>query len=68
MSTVFAPRRPVFDGAAPCREGRDSELARRTTALVLFPRSVAAPSAWLALLAASCTYVAVRALELTSTF
>ncbi|MBK6005143.1 hypothetical protein JJB11_03480 [Ramlibacter ginsenosidimutans] len=68
MSTPFAPRRPVFDAAAPCREGRDSELARRTTALVLCPRSEAAPGGWLLLLAASCTYVAVRALELTSAF
>jgi hypothetical protein len=68
MQVPFTPRRPVIDGAAPCREGRDSELARRTTALVLFPRSEAAPGAWLLLLAASCTYVAVRALELTSAF
>ena len=68
MHTPFAPRRPVIDGAVPCREGRDSELVRRTTALVLFPRSDASPGAWLLLLVASCTYVAVRALELASTF
>ena len=68
MHAPLAPRRPVIDGAAPCREGRESELARRTTALVLFPHSEAAPGAWLLLLAATCTYVAVRALELASTF
>jgi hypothetical protein len=68
MHTPFAPRRPVIDGAASCREGRDSEVARRTTALLLFPRSEASPGAWLLLLAACCTYVAVRALELASPF
>lgn len=68
MHAPFAPRRPVIDGAAPCREGRDSELARRMTALLLFPRTDARPGAWLMLLAASCTYVAVRALELASPF
>ncbi|MFI4926578.1 MAG: hypothetical protein ACHP7E_02675 [Burkholderiales bacterium] len=68
MHAPFAPRRPVIDGAGSCREGRDSELARRMTASLLAPRSDAGPGAWLLLLAASCTYVAVRALELASPF
>lgn len=68
MHVRFTPRRTVIDGTGSCREGRDSELARRVTALLLFPRRETSPGAWLLLLAASCTYVAVRALELTSTF
>jgi hypothetical protein len=64
MHSLFAPRRPVLDGAASCREGRDSDLSRRMSALLLFPRCDARPGAWLLLLAATCTYVAVRALEL----
>jgi hypothetical protein len=68
MHPPFAPRRTVVDGAAPCREGRDSELSRRMTAMLLFPRPEARPGAWLLLLAASCTYVAVRALELGPPF
>ena len=68
MHAPFAPRRPVIDGAGSCREGRDSELARRTTALLLFPRREGGPGAWLLLLAASCAYVAVRSLELAAPF
>ena len=68
MHAPFAPRRPVIDGAGACREGRDSELARRVTALLLFPRGEARPGSWLLLLAVTCTYVAVRALELVSPF
>ena len=69
MHPSFLPRRPVLSrGAADRRggEGRDSELSRRITELLLFPHSDARPGAWLLLLAAACTYVAVRALELAS--
>lgn len=45
-------------------EGRDCELSRRLTALVLFPRLDARPGAWLLFLAGVCTFVAVRALEM----
>jgi len=47
-------------------EGRDCELSRRLTALLLFPRLELLPGAWLLLLAATCTFVAVRALELAA--
>jgi hypothetical protein len=68
MHPPLAPRSPVLDGAAPCREGRDSERSRRMTALLLFPGGDARPGAWLLLLVASCTYVAVRTLELAPPF
>jgi hypothetical protein len=50
--------------AASSGEGRDCELSRRMTALLLFPRVGARPGPWLLFLASVCTYVAVRALEL----
>jgi len=46
------------------RQGRDCESSRRATARVLFPLRDARPGAWLLLLAAACSFVAVRALEL----
>ena len=46
------------------REGRDCELSRRITALLLLPRLDATPGPWLLLLTAVCSFVAVRALEL----
>jgi hypothetical protein len=46
------------------REGRDCELSRRITALLLFPRAGASPGPWLLFLTAVCSFVAVRALEL----
>jgi hypothetical protein len=51
------------DGIGMSRQGRDCELSRRVTARVLFPRD-GRPGAWLLLLAAVCSFVAVRALEL----
>ncbi len=69
MRPPFANRRSVLDGfAVSSREGRDCELAQRVTALLLFPRLDARPGAWLLLVAATCTYVAVRALELSPFF
>jgi hypothetical protein len=66
MPSVFATHRRVFpDGEmASSREGRDCELSRRLTALLLFPRLDARPGAWLLFLTAVCSFVAVRALEL----
>lgn len=55
---------PLDGQAASAGEGRDSELSRRVTALMLFPHLDARPGAWLLFLASVCTYVAVRALEL----
>ena len=46
------------------REGRDCEGSRRLTARLLFPRQWAVPGGWLLALAAACTLVAVRAMEL----
>jgi hypothetical protein len=46
------------------REGRDCDLSRRLTALLLFPRLNALPGPWLLLLTAVCSFVAIRALEL----
>ena len=45
-------------------EGRDCELSRRLTALLLFPKLDWRPGAWLLFLASVCTFVAVRALEM----
>ena len=68
MQPPFTPhRRAVPAGRHEfAREGRDCELSRRVTPLVLFPRGDAVPGAWLLLLAATCTFVAVRALELAA--
>jgi hypothetical protein len=67
MQLPFAPRRAALpQGAyAECsREGRDCERSRRLTALLLFPRLNALPGAWLLLLTAACSFVAIRALEM----
>lgn len=66
MQPPFAPRRPAPAGdyAESSREGRDCEAAHRATLLVLFPGLNARPGGWLLFLAAVCTFVAVRALEL----
>ena len=68
MQTPFTPQRAARQGGRSefSREGRDSELSHRVTALLLFPRLDARPGAWLVLLAATCTLVAVRALELAA--
>lgn len=66
MRRLLAPSSPALQGGcahAP-GEGRDSEMSRRITALLLFPRLDARPGAWLLFLTAVCTFVAVRALEL----
>ena len=58
-------RTALPDGqVASAGEGRESELSRRVTALMLFPHLDARPGAWLLFLAGVCTYVAIRALEL----
>ena len=46
------------------REGRDCELSRRLTTLLLFPHLNARPGLWLLLLAGVCSFVAIRALEM----
>lgn len=56
-----APRAARLDASG---EGRNCELSRRLTALLLFPRLDARPGAWLLFLAGVCTFVAVRALEM----
>ena len=68
MHPPFTPQRSTLAGGCGelSREGRDCDLSRRITALLLFPRLDALPGAWLVLLAATCTYVAVRALELAT--
>jgi hypothetical protein len=53
---------------ASTREGRDCERSQRTTALLFFPRLRALPGPWLLLVVATCTFVAVRALELRHFF
>ena len=68
MHPSFPSQRTAVPGGRGefSREGRDCERSRRITTLLLFPRLDALPGAWLVLLAATCTYVAVRALELAS--
>jgi hypothetical protein len=46
------------------REGRDSAMSYRLSALLLFPKLDARPGAWLLLLTAVCSFVAIRALEM----
>jgi hypothetical protein len=46
------------------REGRECDLSRRLTALLLFPHLDARPGPWLLLLTAVCSFVAIRVLEL----
>lgn len=62
MYRRFAAHRISFPAGAG--EGRDCEGSRRLTTLLLFPRLDARPGAWLLFLAATCTFVAVRALEM----
>jgi hypothetical protein len=66
MQRPFAHHRTALPGVGmhSSREGRDCDLSRRLTALLLFPRLDATPGAWLLLLTAVCSFVAVRALEL----
>ncbi|MBE7366666.1 hypothetical protein [Ramlibacter pallidus] len=66
MQRLFAPRQTAYTGGRmdTPREGRDSELSRRITVLLFFPRLDATPGPWLLFLASVCTFVAVRALEL----
>jgi hypothetical protein len=66
MRSTFLTQRPVLpDGRVESsREGRDCELSRRVSALLLFPRLNAAPGPWLLVLVGACSYVAIRALEL----
>lgn len=66
MQPPLAHHRTALSGGSghSTREGRDCELSRRLTTLLLFPRLDATPGAWLLLLTAVCSFVAVRALEL----
>ena len=68
MHPHFPSHRPALQGGSGefSREGRDCERSRRISTLVLFPGLDALPGPWLVLLAATCTYVAVRALELSA--
>ena len=68
MHPSFPTQRAALQpgNAESSREGRDCELSRRLTAMLLFPRLDVLPGAWFLLLAATCTYVAVRALELAA--
>lgn len=60
-------RHALTGGCAPSsQEGRNCELSQRITTLLLFPRLDAVPGPWLLLLAATCSYVAIRALELAA--
>lgn len=65
MRSHFLHRRPAVPGgpAASSREGRDCELSHRLTVQLLFPRFTR-PGPWLLFLAAVCSFVAVRALEM----
>jgi hypothetical protein len=66
MQLPFASHRTTLRGGrmdSP-REGRDCDLSRRLTALLLFPNLDARPGPWLLLLTAACSFVAIRALEL----
>ncbi|MBC5785208.1 hypothetical protein H8N03_19840 [Ramlibacter sp. USB13] len=68
MRPSFTPQHPALPagGREFSREGRDCEASWRLTALMLFPRLNATPGPWLVLLAATCAFVAVRALELAA--
>jgi hypothetical protein len=69
MQMPVATRRTAFPSGGyveASREGRDSELSRRITALLLFPYLDSRPGLWLLFLASVCTFVAVRALELAT--
>ena len=66
MQLPFAPHRPALQGGQvdASREGRDCDLSRRLTTLLLFPHLNARPGPWLLLLAGVCSFVAIRALEM----
>lgn len=66
MQLPFAPRRTALPGGRvdSSREGRDCDLSRRLTTLLLFPHLDARPGPWLLLLAGVCSFVAIRALEM----
>jgi hypothetical protein len=66
MQPPFARRRPALSEGRvdSSREGRDCELSRRLTALLLFPHLNARPGPWLLLLTGVCSFVAIRALEM----
>jgi len=70
MHPPLVSQRPtLLEGSAEsCREGRDCDVSRHLTALLLFPRLDARPGGWMLLVAAACTYVAVRALEVSPFF
>ena len=67
MQVPFAPRQPVLPqraGLGSSRQGRECERSHRLTVLLLFPRLDARPGPWLLLLAAVCSFVALRCLEI----
>lgn len=68
MRHPLATQRHAHPGGcdAASEEGRNCELSQRLTTLLLFPRMDAMPGPWLLFLAAVCSYVAIRALELAS--
>jgi hypothetical protein len=65
MPHSFATRRTALPGGRmdTSREGRDCELSRRLTALLLLPQ-LSRPGPWLLFLTGVCSFVAIRALEL----
>ena len=65
MQMRYASRRkPVVAYVDAGGEGRNCEECRRASALLLFPGLKALPGPWLLLLAGTCTFVAIRALEM----
>jgi hypothetical protein len=66
MQLPIATRRAALSGGfvEVSREGRDNELSRRISALLLFPYLNARPGPWLLFLTAVCSFVAIRALEM----
>jgi hypothetical protein len=66
MRPSYATQRNALKGGSlqSTREGRDCPCSHRLTVLMLFPRLDALPGPWLLFLAAVCSFVAVRALEL----
>lgn len=67
MRQPLATRRPALTHGGyveSSREGRDCELSRRLTALLLFPCLSARPGPWLLFLTGVCSFVAIRALEM----
>lgn len=66
MPMPFASSRHLLPAGCrgASREGRLSELSRRSTEQLLFPYLDARPGPWLLLLAAVITFISVRVLEL----